>query len=77
MYVCKISLGVCCSFTLLYVSALHLPIRILKLRGQTRSEREGCEGSSCAGSSGSYKAEGFLSHFLANGTRSNHVQNQD
>jgi hypothetical protein len=28
MYVCKISLGVCCSFTLLYVSALHLPLNV-------------------------------------------------
>jgi hypothetical protein len=37
----RLVLGECCSFTLLYVSALHLPIRILKLRGQSRSEREG------------------------------------
>ena len=36
-----------------------------------------CKGITCAGSSGSYKSEEFHHHFLANGTWSVHVQNQD
>ena len=73
----RLDLGKCGSFTLLYVSAHQLPIRIHQLRGQSRSEREECEGLTCAGSSGSYKSEGFHHHFLANGTWSLHVHKQD